>query len=589
MESFKHLIKGRNEFSSSAFQIFLLATAIKLLLIPSYRSTDFEVHRNWLAITHNLPHEKWYFEDTSIWTLDYPPFFAWFEYFISLFAQKFDPSILTIQSTPLETQNTILFQRLSVIVADLVFYLGVYMYCCTWPKTTTVEISSSTYKKEIVFSFCILCPALFMVDHIHFQYNGFLMGIYLISISLIRQNRDLLSAVVFSCLLNFKHIFMYQAPVYFCYLLLHYCYVSKDIEDPQLFEDEIPDTRRPSEIERTMYVQESKRIFSVKRFLALASVVIITFFISFYPFLMPSSQPRSLLTLTTNLKQLYSRLFPFKRGLIHTYWAPNIWALYTFLDNILTFICSLFCKYTGTFCSVPHTFVGTSGVTGDIVYNILPNIPSWLTFLLTLLFIFPCLIPIFMHPHPRLFVNSLITCSFVSFLFGWHVHEKALLTILIPITIICCDTASDARLFIVFSTITNFALFPLLFKPQEQITALLFTVIYYYSARLTLDDFHKNAQKARRIVQEGVKLSLFDYIILNSILGLYLYNTFIHPLLFGNRYPFIPLMLTSVLCSVGVIYCFFLSLISSYKKHDVVHSYLDTPVSTDTSEMESEG
>lgn len=83
---------------------------------------------------------------------------------------------------------------------------------------------------------------LLLVDQIHFQYNGFLFGILLVSISHILkvkrinfthdiniflcnvfQGENYQGAFWFTVLLNFKHIYLYLAPAYFVYLLRHFC------------------------------------------------------------------------------------------------------------------------------------------------------------------------------------------------------------------------------------------------------------------------------------------------------------------------------------------------------------------------------
>lgn len=208
-----------------SWSIFIMASCIKVLFMPSYKSTDFEVHRNWLAITSSLPHEKWYTESTSQWTLDYPPFFAWFEYLLSLFAQIIEPEMIKIDNLNFNSWHAVVFQRLSVILTDLVLFLGCRALSEALPRGG--EKTAGRYSRASVLLWLVLSNAgLLMVDHIHFQYNGFLTGVLLFSLAALARDKVVEAAVWFSILLNLKHIYLYYAPAFGVYMLRSYCFKS---------------------------------------------------------------------------------------------------------------------------------------------------------------------------------------------------------------------------------------------------------------------------------------------------------------------------------------------------------------------------
>ena len=129
--------------------IFAIVTCIKILLMPSYRSTDFDVHRNWLALTHRLPLGEWYFNDvngTTVHTLDYPPNFAFFEWFLSsnpitsnlIFPESIGDRCLDLlpDSDNEPSLRCVIFQRSTVILSDIVLWIGAWVACNAFHSRT---------------------------------------------------------------------------------------------------------------------------------------------------------------------------------------------------------------------------------------------------------------------------------------------------------------------------------------------------------------------------------------------------------------------------------------------------------------------
>lgn len=455
----------------------ILITCVKILCIPSYRSTDFDVHRNWLAITRHLSIREWYFDNvngTTVHTLDYPPTFAYFESVLSnnpvtnylVASHILDERCLSLlpDSDNEPSPRCVVFHRSTVILSDLILWAGAAIACDAQG-----------------FLFIVLNPGLLWLDHIHFQYNGAMLGILLASLGLLVRGRNqvgmlyhchfLGAAILYSLLLTMKHLYLPLAPLLFVYFFSNYCYQGNQ--------------------------------FSIRNFVSVAAVTGTTLILPFVPFLI-QDEPLN------QVAQIASRLFPFGRGLVHDYWAGNVWALYMLLGKVVT-------KLRG----IP-----------------LPDVPPALCAICLFVGLLPALVMAWKSTS-RTFLNCVVFCSLSSFMLAYHVHEKAIMTAIIPLAMLI-QHEPERRLFLSMNALGLVGLFPLLFRPVELPLKLLSYIGYM-------------AYVCSSIKEPTVPL--LDLLGMTMLAILVAFVEFIHPLCIYPRMEFLPLLLTSVTCAVGLIFC----------------------------------
>jgi deoxyinosine 3'endonuclease (endonuclease V) len=161
----------------------------------------------------------------------------------------------------------------------------------------------------------------------------------------------------------------------------------------------------------------------------------------------------------------------------------------------------------------------------------------------TLVFLVPLFFIKTSSKRERILLSSILS-GFAFFFFGWHVHEKALLMIYLPMILLAFDNIKFLDIFLLLSIITPVAQFPLIFTPVEDLVKYSITVSFLVIL-VCLIRFVYRLPFSQIVSKFNLGFTITVYL-------LEAYKVFGHELLFKSSLDFLPLMLTSFICAVGV-------------------------------------
>jgi alpha-1,3-glucosyltransferase len=304
-----------------------------------------------------------------------------------------------------------------------------------------------------------------------------------------------------------KHIYIYLAPAYFVFLLRTYV---------------LPTSASAADAG------------PLARLFTLGTITLLPPVLGFAPLLLAGLAPSAPAGPIGIMQQICSRLFPFARGLNHAYWAANFWALYTFADRVLLRVASLRPQLFASFIDGHAARNGLSsasrGLIGDTSFGVLPTITAGHCFLLTALPLLAFSLRLWTRPTYASFVMAITLSGLTSFIFGYHVHEKAILLPLLPLTLLAPLSHAHARLTLVLSVAGVVGLFPLLFSARESIVKIAYSIVWALCVFVPL-----NRNVFRPVPTNlGVLAHFAEHAYLLGFAGLLAYTSLLHPLLFPS-------------------------------------------------------
>lgn len=569
-------------FWSRMILLWIASCSVKILLQPAYHSTDALVHRHWKAVTSctaeitcTLPAAEWYFDDSHVHTrhtLDYPPAFALFESFWSnvLPPQRLWPYVVgrllvsnhkhhdandnndhewTRQCLQLFPSDDVSVQdnssnnstaammtdveflqaypackaylRVTVMLSDVVFWWG------AWQVAASSTIGSSGSRSPwTTFLLLVWHPAFLWLDHVHFQYNGFLLGIWMLSLVCLLKGRRLsltqqedgdenaallyhlyhsVAAVLFALLLTCKHLYLPLSLWYLTYLLRYYC------------------------------CTRSGR-FLWRRLAWMGVITLTTLVIPFLPILWTNASANSQFhSRQERLVRIFQRLFPFDRGLVHDYWAGNWWAFYVAAEKVLRKV------RLGKLVPV----VSPTRAALVLLVSVIPGAVwgAWRAATPTT------------STDDTAFWSSLTYTALASFATAYHGHEKAILTTLVPLTVGFCGRAGGDALVWRTHAFALLSLLPLLYPAAETLTKIVSMVLYLailYQAIVVAPVSTTATQLTRRRRSDAnawdAFLTYFTGVMVTTVTVL----LEVIPMSAWRRFTFVPLAITSLVSATGL-------------------------------------
>ncbi|GMM46452.1 dolichyl-P-Glc:Glc1Man(9)GlcNAc(2)-PP-dolichol alpha-1,3-glucosyltransferase [Pichia kluyveri] len=502
----------RNGYNYSLWNIWVASTLLKILLFPTLPSHDFNVYRNWISITNLIPLKDWYNETLSPYPLKCSPFFAYSQWILSKISQYL---IISDNNNNNYSMKIIIFQRSTVIISEILLFLALQWF---------IDISKNNKEKRrnfVISASIVLSPGLFIIDHINFQFNGFLFGILILSLINAKLGNYLKCSFWFTILICFKSNFIFISPAYLTFLISSYC-LNPIIKKKSYWDYKLKDIIN---------------IINWINLIKLSITILLVLTIAFTPFIYYGV-----------INDIFNRLFDNSQlQITNNYWAPNVWALYSFTDKLLILLNEKLPILNKLF-SIEYNY------SPNKQFKILPNIENRHTFLLIIFYQIMSIIPIIFQPNFERLVGSISLCGYSYYLFGWHIEEKFIMMIIIPLTFVICQ---DRRLLPSFQLLTSsgyISLFPILKGSNEWMFKSLITFVWFIVFQTSFSE----VTHFSRIININTRVIVLDrlnliYMLLFAPLCIIIQLINIINFNFNFDLNYIWLIVYSIYCSFGVI------------------------------------